>query len=98
MTHHEQPAEIDLLNSFNEAFNRHDVEAMMAMMTPDCLFDNTSTAPDGTLFQGQANVRRFWHDFFANSPHAHREFEEIFAHGDRAVQRWTYSWVAAHGA
>ena len=32
---------IEVINRFNDAFNRHDVQAMMALMTEDCVFDNT---------------------------------------------------------
>jgi len=96
MSHDQQPA-INLLHTFNDAFNRHDVDAMMALMSSDSIFDNTFPAPDGTLFQGQANVRRFWDEFFDHSPQAHIEIEELFAQGDRAVQRWVYSWVDTQG-
>lgn len=89
--------EMGLLTRFNDASNRHDVDAMMAMMTADCVFDNTLPAPDGTPFQGQADVSRFWNEFFDSSPHAHFEVEEMFLHGDRAVQRWIYTWIDAQG-
>jgi ketosteroid isomerase-like protein len=97
MAHQELSPGLDLLHRFNDAFNRHDVDAIMSMMSEDCLFDNTFPAPEGTLFQGQVAVRQFWEEFFANSPHAHFEVEEMFAHGDRAFQRWVYSWVDEQG-
>jgi ketosteroid isomerase-like protein len=97
MAHQEQSPEIDLLNRFNAAFNRHDVDAIMSMMSEDAVFDNTSPAPDGTMFQGQANVRQFWEEFFAHSKHARFETEEMFAYGDRAFQRWIYTWIDAQG-
>ena len=90
-------AEAVLLDRFNEAFNRHDADAMMAMMTEDCIFENTFPAPDGTRYEGQALVRQFWEEFFISSPHAHLEVRDIFVHGDRGVQLWTYSWVNAEG-
>ena len=37
---------------FNEAFNRHDVAGMMQLMSEDCVFENTSPAPDGTVYTG----------------------------------------------
>lgn len=86
-----------LLDTFNEAFNRHDVEAMMSMMTEDCLFENTFPAPDGSRFEGQAAVRQFWMAFFQSSPQAIIEIEEIFRCEDRAAQRWIYRWVGADG-
>ncbi|MEA2573023.1 MAG: hypothetical protein QOH93_321 [Chloroflexia bacterium] len=97
MAQNDQSPSTDLLNRFNDAFNRHDVDAIMSMMSEDCVFDNTSPAPDGSLFQGQASVRQFWEEFFANSKQAHFDTEEMFAHGDRAFQRWVYSWVDEQG-
>jgi ketosteroid isomerase-like protein len=82
---------------FNEAFNRHDVPAMMKLMTDDCIFDNTDPAPDGSLFSGKEVVTRFWQDFFRESPHAHIEVEEIFGMGLHCVMLWKYTWVDAAG-
>lgn len=86
----------DVINRFNEAFNRHDVDAAMALMTDDVIFENTSPFPDGERFEGQAAVRKFWTDFFAASPSAHFDAEEMVVMGDRAVVRWRYSWGDGH--
>jgi ketosteroid isomerase-like protein len=82
---------------FNDAFNRHDVEAMMKLMTDDCVFENTDPAPDGTLYSGKQAVTQFWENFFQESPQAHIEIEEIFGQGSRCIMRWKYSWVDAAG-
>jgi ketosteroid isomerase-like protein len=50
---------LDVVNCFNEAFNRHDVDALMALMTDDCVFESTRPAPDGERFEGQSRVRGF---------------------------------------
>lgn len=89
---------IEVINRFNEAFNRHDVPAVMALMTDDCIFDNTYPAPDGERFEGQAAVRRFWEEFFRSSPDALFSAEEMFAFGDRCVVRWRYEWTASDGS
>jgi steroid delta-isomerase-like uncharacterized protein len=81
------------IHRFNEAFNRHDVDAVMALMTDDCVFDNTRPPPDDERIVGQAAVRAFWVEFFRRSPDARFDTEEIFAAGDRCVVRWTYHWV-----
>ena len=78
---------------FNEAFNRHDVDAIMALMTDDCVFENTHPAPDGLRLEGSAAVRAYWEKLFEVSPRAHFAAEEMFTSGDRCVVRWTYSWV-----
>lgn len=81
------------VDRFNDAFNRHDVDAIMAAMTGDCVFENTRPAPDGTRVEGAAAVRETWVAFFARSPHARFETEEMFVAGDRAVVRWIYRWT-----
>ena len=82
-----------VVERFNEAFNRHDVDAIMSWMTEDCVFENTRPAPDGTRISGQIAVRAFWEEFFRRSPQAHFETEEMITAGDRCVIRWTYKWV-----
>jgi len=84
---------IEVINSFNEAFNNHDVNAIMNLMTEDCVFENTRPTPDGERIVGQEKVRAFWEMFFSRSPKAHFETEEIFAAGDRCVVRWVYTWL-----
>ena len=83
--------------AFNEAFNRHDVEEMMKLMSDDCVFENTAPAPDGTVYSGNDAVTQFWQDFFRGSPHAHIEIEEIFGLGNRCIMRWRYEWVDETG-
>lgn len=84
---------LDAVNRFNDAFGSRDVDAIMALMTDDCLFDDTRPVPDGTLHAGADAVRARWIAFFARSPSARFETEEIFACGDRCVVRWVYHWV-----
>lgn len=75
---------------FNAAFNRHDVDAVMNAMTEDCIFENTSPAPDGTRLEGADAVRAYWTKFFTSNPDAFFEAEDIFANADRCVVRWVY--------
>ena len=82
---------------FNDAFNRHDVSAMMQLMSDDCVFENTDPAPDGTVYSGKEAVTQFWLNFFHESPSAHIEIEEIFGFGLRCVMRWKYEWTDAAG-
>lgn len=86
----------ETIERFNEAFNRHDVDAIMALMTDDVVFENTSPPPDGEVFSGQAAVRAFWEHFFAGSPRAHFAAEDLHAAGDRCTVRWRYSWGDGH--
>jgi ketosteroid isomerase-like protein len=89
---------LSTVEHFNQAINQHDLELTMALMTEDCIFENTYPAPDGERFAGQATVRRFWKEFFESSPEARFEFEETFASGERAFVRWLYRWANPDGS
>jgi ketosteroid isomerase-like protein len=88
----------EAIERFDEAFSRHDVSAVMAHMTEDCVFENTFPAPDGERYEGQEAVRRFWDEFFQSSPDAVFTAEETLTFGDRAVVRWVYHWINADGS
>ena len=89
---------ITVIERFNEAFNRHDADEIMTLMTDDCVFENTSPAPDGARFDGQDAVRAFWDQLFHSTPDASFETEELVAAGDRCTVRWRYAYTDANGA
>jgi uncharacterized protein (TIGR03086 family) len=82
---------VTVVERFNAAFNRHDVAAVMALMSEDCVFEGT-VPPDGRRYEGSAAVREAWDEFFAASPDAWFDTEETIAAGDRVVVRWRYRW------
>jgi ketosteroid isomerase-like protein len=87
---YETAATLAAVERFNEAFNRHDVDAIMATLTDDCIFENTNPFPDGARYEGHGAVREVWVKVFHGSSTAHFESEEIFASGSRCVVSWVY--------
>ena len=81
--------------AFNRAWGDHDLDAALSLVTEDCVFENTSPSPDGTVFRGREEIAGAWREIFDN-PGSLFEAEETFAAGDRAVQRWRYSWGDGH--
>ena len=69
----ETKATLDAVHRFNDAFNRHDVDGVMAMMTADCVFENTQPSPDGERLGGGAAGRGVWTRFFESTPGARFE-------------------------
>jgi ketosteroid isomerase-like protein len=80
---------------FQQAFDAKDVDAVMAAMTPDCAFEDT-TPPDGVRHEGSDAVRAAWTALFAASPDAAFRTEEVLDAGDRTIVRWRYDWAAGH--
>ncbi len=80
------------------AFGQGDIEAIMAQLTDDCVFEATGPAPDGTRHQGPADVRAVWEEMFGGTREPSFSEEESFAAGDRGVLRWRFEWVNDDGS
>src|SRR6266702_921644 len=52
------------INSFNEAFTRHDADALAELFTEDTVFEDTSPAPDGRRIAGKSSVVEIWRGWF----------------------------------
>jgi uncharacterized protein (TIGR02246 family) len=85
----------DLVDRFNDTWNRHDLEAALALVSDDCVFDATGPAPDGTRVAGKDAIREAWAGIFAD-PNSRFSVEESVVAGDRLVQLWRYEWDGGH--
>jgi ketosteroid isomerase-like protein len=90
-------AAMAVVTAFCEAFDRRDVDAVMALMTDDCVFESTMPPPDGERLVGQAAVRGYWEQFFGTTEAPPFVNEEMFAAGDRVVSRWRFAWGSGAG-
>jgi ketosteroid isomerase-like protein len=86
---------IDVVTRFGAAWAAHDLDAAIALVTEDCVFEATGPPPDGAVAVGKDEVRAAWRPIFADTT-SRFEPEETFPAGDRVVQRWTYSWADGH--
>ena len=89
----------EVLQAFADAWNRHDVDALMTFMSEDCVFE-ASAGPDscGSRYAGRDAVRQSFADVFASFPDAHWEGARHFVHGDRGVSEWTFTGTRTDGA
>ena len=62
----------EVLQAFADAWNRHDVDALMGFMTEDCVFE-ASAGPDvcGTRYAGREAVRAGFAEVWRTFPDAH---------------------------
>lgn len=86
------------LAGFSAAFGSGDVDAIMARMTDDCVFESTGPAPDGQRHDGQAAVRAVWEQLFSGTRDPKFTEEETFLFGDRACVRWLFTWTNDDGS
>ena len=63
----------EALARFSAAFGSGDVDAIMALMTDDVVFESTAP-PDGERHEGADAVRSVWEQLFGGTPGA--TFEE----------------------
>jgi ketosteroid isomerase-like protein len=86
------------LSEFSAAFGSGDVDAIMALMTDDVVFESTGPAPDGQRVEGAEAVRAVWVQLFGETAGAQFTEEDSFADGDRGVLRWRFTWTEPDGA
>ena len=87
-----------LLQAFAEAWNRHDVDALMSMMTSDCVFEASGgNAVNGESHDGQPAVRAAYAAVFEQYPDAHWGNARHCVMGDRGVSEWTFSGTFKDG-
>jgi steroid delta-isomerase-like uncharacterized protein len=88
----------DFLQSFADAFNAHDLKAIMAHMTDDCVFE-ASMGPDfdGEKFTGQEQVRSAFENVFTTFPDAHWGNARHFISGNRGFSEWIFTGTKSDG-
>lgn len=86
------------LQAFADAWNRHDVDALMSFMTEDCVFE-ASAGPDicGIRYAGRAAVRAAYAQVWNTFPDAHWGDARHFVQADRGVSEWTFTGTRADG-
>jgi steroid delta-isomerase-like uncharacterized protein len=88
----------EFLDAFGDAWNRHDVDAIMAFMADGCAFETTA-GPEvcGKRYEGREAVRRAFERVFAIFPDAHFGSARHFVAGDRGCTEWTFTGTGADG-
>ena len=88
----------ELLQAFADAWNRHDLNALMAFMTEDCVFESSAGADVcGTRYVGREAVRAGFAEVWEIFHDAHWGNARHFVHGDRGVSEWTFTGTRTDG-
>lgn len=89
----------NVLVGFANAFNAHDVNAILSFMANDCIF-LASAGPDaiGEKFEGKAAVKKAFEDVFKTYPDALWSNVTYFIAGNRTVTEWLFTGTKADGS
>ena len=88
----EMTVTVESLEEILEAFNRHDLDAIMEFFSDECSFDfPRGTEPWGQRFIGKAQVREALAGRFKGIPDVHygEDRHWISANGNMGVSEWT---------
>jgi ketosteroid isomerase-like protein len=88
----------DVVRRFVAAWEAWDLDAIMAVMADDAVFESTGPAPDGLRIEGAGAIRAEWAAMVRAARDALFVFEETFVSGDRAIARWVFSWTNDDGS
>ena len=89
---------VELLRRVTDAFNRHDLDAIMSAFSEDCVFESPrGPDPWGTRFVGSAAVRGGLALRFDGIPDVHYGDDAHVACGDRGFSEWTLTGTTTDG-
>lgn len=89
---------VETLEAICEAFNQHDLDAVMGFFADDCvLVMPRGPHPWGQQFEGAAAVREGLASRFAGLPDVHYGDARHWACGDFGVSEWTLTGTSPAG-
>ena len=91
-------ARLDTLERMAQAFNAHDLDAIMSLFVDDCVFESPrGPEPWGRRFEGLEAVRDGLGARFSTIPDVRYGDGSHFVAGDRGVSEWTLTGTGADG-
>jgi ketosteroid isomerase-like protein len=89
---------VDTLQEVLDAFNRHDLDAIMAHFADDAVFESPrGSDPWGTRFAGKAAVREGLALRFSGIPDVHYSEDRHWVSGDRGCSEWLLTGTTTAG-
>jgi ketosteroid isomerase-like protein len=89
---------IAMLAEITAAFDRHDLDGILARFTDDAVFEGPrGPDPWGQRFTGKDAVREAFAARFSGIPDVRYTDDEHFVDGDRGASKWTLSGTSTTG-
>jgi len=93
MTETVSPVTVEDLRAFADAWDRHDLDAIMSVFTDNCIF----IAGWGERFEGQDRVRLGVKQFFDKFPDGRFSDATHFVSGIHGASEWTFTATGPDG-
>jgi ketosteroid isomerase-like protein len=89
---------VEMLEAVLDAFNRHDLDAIMAAFSDDAVLESPrGTESWGTRYVGKTAVREGLAARFAGIPDVHYSEDRHMVCGDRGVSEWLLTGATTAG-
>lgn len=89
---------IETLNLYGDAWNRHDIDTIMELMTEDCVFESAAGSEKyGTRVEGAAAVRQRFIEVWTALPDVHFAAMASFVSGEHGCSEWTFTGTREDG-
>jgi ketosteroid isomerase-like protein len=93
-----QKPSVDTLRAIADAFNRHDLDAIMEFFAADALFESPQgPQPWGRRFEGKAAIREGLAARFTGIPDVHYGNDDHFVAGHRGASEWILTGTTSEG-
>ena len=93
-----EPVSVERMKAFLDAFNRHDLDAIMEFFAEDCVFYMPRGAgPRGDKYVGKSDVRAGLSKRFEGIPDVHYGDDVHWAGDDFGVSEWTLTGTTTAG-
>jgi ketosteroid isomerase-like protein len=93
-----EPVTYEVMKGFLEAFNRHDLDAIMEYFAEDCVFYMPrGSSPRGDRYVGKHDVRVGLSKRFEGIPDVHYGEDRHWVCGDFGVSEWTLTGTTVAG-
>jgi steroid delta-isomerase-like uncharacterized protein len=90
---------VQFLQSFADAFNAHDIDAILSFMSQDCVFEaSAGETIDGEKFTGQEEVRKAFENVFTTFPDAQWVDAHHVISGNRGFSEWIFRGTKSDGS
>jgi ketosteroid isomerase-like protein len=94
----QQSVSVEILKAIVDAFNAHDLDAIVEFFADDCSFDvPRGREPWGQRFTGKAAVREGLVTRFKGLPDVHYSDDRHWVSGDMGVSEWLLTGTAPDG-